>query len=49
MSNKEGGPAYPGGEFPEHPNHPVGMSLREYFAGQDMAAKGPADILCGGA
>lgn len=25
-------PAFPGGELPEHPSHPVGLTKREYFA-----------------
>jgi hypothetical protein len=46
MSKRDGGPAFPGAVLPEHPNHPVGMSKREYFAGQIMAAlcaSGPHD------
>lgn len=35
--HKNGGPAFPGGELPEHPNHPVGMSLRDWFAGQAIS------------
>lgn len=37
MSKRDGGPAFPGVALPEPPNHPVGMSKREYFAGQIMA------------
>lgn len=35
---KDGGPAFPGGELPEHPKHPNGMSLRDYVAAQCLAA-----------
>jgi hypothetical protein len=31
---KDGGPAFPGAELPAHPDHPTGMSLRDWFAGQ---------------
>ena len=34
---KDGGPAFPGAELPEHPNHPNGMTLRDWFAGQALA------------
>ena len=33
---KDGGPAFPGAELPAHPNHPTGMSLRDWFAGQAL-------------
>lgn len=36
--HKDGGPAFPGGELPEHPKHPNGMSLRDWFAGQALGA-----------
>ena len=38
MSDRDdGGPAFPGGTYPEHPHHPNGMSLRDWFAGQALA------------
>lgn len=33
---KDGGPAFPGGSFPEHPHAPNGMTLRDYFAAKAM-------------
>ncbi len=36
-ADKTGGPAFPGGTMPEHPHHPNGMTLRDYFAGQALA------------
>lgn len=33
----DGGPAFPGGELPEHENHPVGISKLDWFAGQALA------------
>lgn len=36
MTKKDGGPAFPGAVLPEHQNHPVGMSLRDYFAAKAM-------------
>lgn len=37
MEREDGGPAFPGAELPAHPNHPTGMSLRDWFAGQIIA------------
>jgi hypothetical protein len=38
MTDKDnGGPAFPGGTYPEHPHHPNGMTLRDWFAGQALA------------
>ncbi len=34
MTAENGGPAFPGGTYPEHPHHPNGMTLRDWFAGQ---------------
>jgi len=34
---KDGGPAFPGGVLPAHPEHPNGMTLRDWFAGQALA------------
>lgn len=38
MSKRDGGPAFPGAVLPEHPNHPGGMTLRDWFAGQALAS-----------
>lgn len=35
-TQKNGGPAFPGGSFPEHPQQPNGMTLRDWFAGQAL-------------
>ncbi|MDP0496377.1 MAG: hypothetical protein Q7Q73_09230 [Verrucomicrobiota bacterium JB024] len=32
----DGGPAFPGGSYPEHPHAPNGMTLRDYFAAKAM-------------
>lgn len=38
MTKNDGGPAFPGAVLPEHPHHPNGMTLRDWLAGQAMAA-----------